>query len=62
MLVMSDRAYLLLAVILCDSIDVDAEPHELGQGLLTHKSLGLQIALLHALGREHLRPTSSINS
>jgi len=50
----SKGSYLLLAVVVSDAVDVDAETHELCQRLLTHQSLSLEVALLHALGREDL--------
>jgi len=45
--------YLSVLVLPGDGVDVDREAHELGETLLTHESLSLQVALLHRLRREH---------
>ena len=47
----AELAYpLLLPVLLCDPVDVNMHPHELGEGLLADQSLSLQVALLGSLG------------
>ena len=57
---MNKSAYLPLAILSVDLIDVDVQAHELGETLLPHESLSLQVALLNGLGGQHARSKQQV--